>query len=249
MRVNAARLGSGDCPSRHSVLCGEGGYCRHHWRRPMRSGAARERRSRGAFTLLEVIVAVGVFAIGMVAVIALFAPVASSVKDSADIEAALALAAPLRAELKRRAIVDGGLDQIAGLLKKPAASGGHEIVEADANPNAASADPRTDVQLLFASRDGARIGGYRDPVWGNTDEEKFFEIAFIRNESLAATDLAAEPRVMLPYIARIRWPAFVPDPSPTNPRRALPAGFNPNSTVRFDHSVKRVLFLAGSVSR
>ena len=37
--------------------------------------------------------------------------------------------------------------------------------------------------------------------------------------------------------ARIRWPAFVPDATPTNPKRALPAGFNPSGRVVIDKDV------------
>ena len=51
------------------------------------------------------------------------------------------------------------------------------------------------------------------------------------------------------YTARIRWPAFVPDATPTNPKRALPAGFNPSGAVRYDNSQKQVFFFSGVVTR
>jgi prepilin-type N-terminal cleavage/methylation domain-containing protein len=59
-----------------------------------------------AFTLLEVVVAVGIFAIGMVAVIGLFTPVAKSVSDHADAEAATRVTDLLNAQLQAQEAVD-----------------------------------------------------------------------------------------------------------------------------------------------
>ena len=58
----------------------------------MRSVSDTQRARTTAFTLLEVVVAIGIFSIGMVAVIGLFSPVAKSVGDSADAEAATGVA-------------------------------------------------------------------------------------------------------------------------------------------------------------
>jgi hypothetical protein len=68
----------------------------------------------------------------------------------------------------------------------------------------------------------------------------------------AATEPPANPddtALFLAYTARIRWPAFVADATATNPKRALPAGFNPSGTVRFDNSLKQVLFFSGTITR
>ncbi|HVS51664.1 MAG TPA: prepilin-type N-terminal cleavage/methylation domain-containing protein [Opitutaceae bacterium] len=218
--------------------------------------AAWRLASRDAgFTLLEVVVALGIFAVGMIAVVALFAPVARSVSDSADAEAATNIAGVLGDYLQRQTLVAHNFTLVAPLLKVSTAKS-HQLIDADNNPNNTANDPRVDTQLLFASRDGTKIGGYTDQVWNDlvthqpSDAEKFFEIALIRNETLSPNDPAADQNaIVLAYTARIRWPAFVPDATPTNSRRALPAGFNPTGAVRFDHSQQQALFVAGSVRR
>ena len=215
------------------------------------------RRGRRAFSLLEVVVAVGIFAIGMVAVVGLFNPIAKSVGSLQDAEAATNVAALLSARLQGQSLTDVGK-----LLKVATGARTHQLTDADNNPNSSAADPRTDPQLIFASRDGSKLGFYGDSVWGTTDAEKFFEIALIRNETLSpaaststdaegnsVTQNADDTAIHLAYTARIRWPAFVPDATATNPRRALPAGFSPAGGVRFDNSQKQVLFFSGIITR
>jgi type II secretory pathway pseudopilin PulG len=216
----------------------------------MRTPAFIAPRAR-AFSLIEVVAAIGIFAVGMVAVIALFAPLARSVAGLSEAEAATNVAETLRDELARRAAAARSFAPITALLKNSTARS-HELTVADNAPNAAASDPRRDPQLLFVSRDGAKIGAYADTaVWGATDAEKFFEVALIRNETLSpvANDTATPPPVVLAYTARIRWPAFVPDATPTNPLRALPFGYNPTGAVQFDHGQQQVLHVAGSVTR
>lgn len=209
---------------------------------------------RRAFSLLEVVVAIAIFAIGMMAVVGLFTPVARSVGTSADLEAAARVADALRAKLQSMPAND-----VVALLKQSTGAG-HALTEADARPDY---NPTADAQILFASRDGSKIGGYNDTaLWGprtaalNPDREKYFEIALIRNEALtplpvpAAEGEATPPdpaatAYLIAYTARLRWPAFVRDGA-TN---AIQVGNNPAATVRFDHSMKQVMFVTGSVTR
>jgi hypothetical protein len=204
---------------------------------------------------LEVVVAIGIFAIGMVAVIGLFSPVAKSVGDSADAEAATRVADLLNVKLQTDEIAD----EIAGTPFKTIASrlkvkkgAAHELTTADATSNY---DVSKDTQLLFANRDGTKIGAYADAVWldpitrANSDREKYFEIALIRNETVSppATDLT--PDALLPvlaYTTRIRWPSFVALAGGTG---SVQIGANPTSTVPFDHSQKQVLFFSGAITR
>lgn len=218
----------------------------------------RPHSPRSAFSLLEVVIAIGIFAVGMVGVIGLFASTTKSVSNLTDAEAAANVADVLRDELTHRVRRDQSFTAVAALLKKKTASNSHELTDADRNPNAASSDPRRDPQLLFASRDGTKIGAYKDTAtWGVSDVDKFFEIALIRNETLSpAADATATPPTdpdatapMLAYTARIRWPAFVPDGTPTNPQRALPFGFNATGAIQFDHGQQQVMHIAGSVTR
>src|SRR5436305_965394 len=115
-------------------------------------GPPLSRRSR-AFTLLEVVIAVGIFAIGMVAVLGLFTPVAKSVTDSADAEAATRVADLLNVKLQAL-----GFTGVAPFLKVSTGKS-HQVTDADAKSNYNSA---ADPQILFASRDGTKIGIYTD---------------------------------------------------------------------------------------
>jgi prepilin-type N-terminal cleavage/methylation domain-containing protein len=213
------------------------------------------RPAHRAFSLIEVVVAIGIFAVGMVAVVALFAPVARSVAGSSDAQAAATVAERLRDELSRRATVAGSFAPVVALFKNSTANGGHEVTTAD-NASSAATDPRRDTRLLFASRDGSKIGGYIDSVWIDpvtgqiNDAEKYFEITLIRLDALSPNTVAADAAAStISYTARIRWPAFVLDNASANARRALPAGFNATAAVVFDRSQLQTFHVAGSITR
>lgn len=221
----------------------------------VRVGVTSVDRGR-AFTLLEVVVAIGIFAIGMMAIVGLFAPVARSVGGSAEAEVAARVADGLRAKLQAMPV-----SEVVALLKKSNGTR-HELTDADNRPDY---NPGNDVQVLFASRDGAKIGTYSDPMWGtrtptfNPDRDKFFEIALIRNEVLSplaapasdGTDPAApaanpdDTAFLIAYTARLRWPSFLPEGA----TGAIQVGSNPTAPVRFDHSMKQVMFFTGAVTR
>ncbi|MBL9201856.1 MAG: prepilin-type N-terminal cleavage/methylation domain-containing protein [Opitutaceae bacterium] len=227
---------------------------------PRNSCHAESRRSsagaKAGFSLLEVVVAVGIFALAMTGILGLFAPVARTVGDSADADRAARVADALR--LKLRAMP---FDDVKLLLKTGTASG-HPLTQADARSDYQLS---TDTQLLFASRDGTKLGPYNDPVWidpatrRNSDREKFFEIALVRNEVLSPPDstttdasgatVTVSPDATAPflaYTARFRWPAYVSDGTSTG---TVQFGANPAGTVRFDHGKKSVLFFPGTVAR
>ena len=218
-----------------------------------RSGQTEAGRAgRPGFSLLETVVAVGIFAIGMLAAVGLFAPVAKSVSVSADLENAARVTDALRTRLQTMPVGD-----VLALLKNATATG-HEIADADARPDY---NPAVDPQILFASRDGTIVAPYNDAAWGprtaqrNPDREKYFEIALIRNETLTPrTAPAGDPSApadpdatafLVAYTARLRWPAFVREGA----TGAIQFGANPTGTVRFDHSQKQVLFVSGAVTR
>ncbi|WP_414664385.1 type IV pilus modification PilV family protein [Horticoccus sp. 23ND18S-11] len=217
--------------------------------------SVRTASSSSGFSLIEVVVAVAIFAIGMVSVVGLFAPVARSVAASSDAEAAARVAEAVRTRLQSMPYAD-----VLALLKA-SNSRGHDITDLDARIDY---DLTRDPQLLFANRDGSKVGVYGDAIWlnpttrRNWDGEKFFEVALIRNEAISpksstttATDGTTATTVpdasapMIAYSARVRWPAFFADTATT----AVQVGSNPNATVRFDHSKKQVLFFAGSITR
>ena len=217
-------------------------------------GPARRGAPRAAFSLIEVVVAIGIFAIGMVAILGLFSPVARSVTSSSDSEIAARVADALRAKLQNTAF-----DTVAGLLKV-STSAGHELAIADARSDY---DLTRDAQLVFANRDGSKIGVYADPIWidpatrRNSDREKYFEIALIRNETIspkASTTTNADGTTttvtpdktadLLAYTARLRWPAFISDGGTGTVQFGANSG-----TIRFDHGKKQVLYFAGSILR
>ena len=211
-------------------------------------------RSAAAFTLLEVVVAVGIFAIGMVAVIGLFTPVAKSVSDLADAEAATRVTDLLSAQLQAQEAVDAQagtpFDTLTKRLKVGTAKS-HQLTDNDAKNNYNIA---TDTQLLFASRDGTKIGGYADAVWKdlttkvNSDRDKYFEIALIRNESISPNDAAIDATApLIAYTARVRWPSFVSVVG--NTTASIQVGANPTAVVPFDHSQKQMLFFSGVINR
>jgi type II secretory pathway pseudopilin PulG len=216
----------------------------------------RAHRSRpAAFSLIEVVAAVGVFAIGMVGVISLLAPVTQSIATVSDAEAAARVADAVRARVQALGFTKGStfIQDIATVRKNDA--------DPAYNPNAGAAHP----QVLFGKLSGevafydATAKTWRDydysagvsaasasgPVQRTlADVDKFFEIDLIRNETLSpkANDATAP---LIAYVIRVRWPAFVA----TSASTAVQSGQNAASQVSFDQSKKQVLFLAGTLQR
>jgi len=190
---------------------------------------------------------VAIFAIGMVGVLGMFAPVAKSVSTVADAEAAARVAEAVRARLQALPY-----DQALALIQEPA-----DVRRKDGdgayNPNDGTMHPA----VLFGRLSGD-VGIYnpaegRMAWYGSSvptpqrmpDTEKFFEIELIRNEALTpkADDATA---AMVAYTMRVRWPAFVM----TSPTTAVQFGQNPaGGAVPFDHGRKQVLFFTGSIMR
>ena len=211
------------------------------------SGEFRSRRRRG-FSLIEVVAAVVIFAIGMVAVLGLFAPVTKSVSTVSDAEAAARAADAVRARL------DGlPFDRALALIQEVA-----DVRKKDGdgayNPNDGTKYPA----VLFGKLSGD-VGLY-DPATGRrawydstvpnpvvvADADKYFEIDLIRNDTLTpkAADATA---AMVAFTIRIRWPAFIRASS------GLPVqvGANPagGGQVPYDHSRKQVLCFTGAIRR
>lgn len=203
--------------------------------------------ARRGFSLLEVVVAVAIFALGMVAVLGLFAPVAKSVATVSDSEAAARVADAVRARLQALPF-----DQAVTLVQEVA-----DVRRKDGdgayNPNDGTRYPA----VMFGKSSGD-VGIY-DPADGKKawydssvptpqrvlDTEKLFEIDLIRNDTLTPKSGDATA-ALVAYTIRVRWPAFVMTSSTT----AVQFGQNPaGGPVPFDHGRKQVLFFTGSLLR
>lgn len=206
--------------------------------------ASPHSRSHAAFSLLEVVAAVAIFAIGMIGALALFAPVTKSIATTSEAEVAARVADAVRARLQAIPF-----KRVASLIEDPVT-----VRKNDADPGYNPNDGAKHPSVLFGKRNG-EIGIYDDAAgrkdWRDStdatvlDADKFFEIDLIRNEPLspAASD---DNAALLAYTLRVRWPAFVPVSSVAGVQSAqAPAG----SAVIFDHSRKQVLFFTGFVTR
>ncbi len=195
-----------------------------------------------AFSLLEVVAAVAIFAIGMVGVLGLFAPVTKSVAAVSDAEAAARVADAVIARLQSVPFATA-----LALVQDPAAIQTNNA-DGSYNPNDGTKHPA----VLFGQLNGEM--GIYDPAKKNwrdsrdrviADSEKFFEIDLIRNKDIspAANDAAA---TMIAFNIRLRWPAFVLTSSST----AVQNGQNlAGGAVPFDQSKKQVMFFTGFITR
>jgi prepilin-type N-terminal cleavage/methylation domain-containing protein len=203
---------------------------------------------RPAFSLLEVVAAMAIFALGMVAVIGLFAPVSKSVASVGEAEAAARVADAIRARLQAMPF-----DQALQLVQEPA-----DVRRKDAdgayNPNDGNRYPA----VIFGKLSGD-IGiydsGENRKRWYDSsvptpqpvpDADKYFEIDLIRNETLSPASADATA-AFVAYTMRVRWPAFLRASSGA----PVQVGFNPagGGAVPYDHSRKQVLFFTGAIQR
>jgi hypothetical protein len=194
-------------------------------------------------------VAVGLFAVGLVALLGLFAPVTKSVANVADTEAAAFVADAVRARVQAIAARDFAaaeqLIQDAAAVQQNDASGTY-------NPNDGVRHPA----VIFAKLggeigiyDGRRtVRGWYDaanPPAVVADADKFFEVELIRNDTLSPK-AADETAVLVVYTLRVRWPSFTPAAGGA----AVQVGANPGGgAVTFDHSAKQTLFFTGAITR
>ena len=200
------------------------------------------------FSLIEVIAAVVIFSIGMIAVLGLYAPVTKSVSTVGEAEAAARVADAVRARLQALPF-----DQALALIQSTA-----EVRKKDGdgtyNPNDGTKYPA----VIFGKLSGD-IGIYdagegRKSWYDSTvptsrvvaNADKFFEIDLIRNDRLSPQTSDATT-AMVAYTMRVRWPAFMAASSGA----AVQVGANPagGGAVPFDHSKKQVLFFTGAIRR
>lgn len=199
---------------------------------------ARCARGKGGFSLVEIVVAVGILALGLAAVLALFAPVSNAVRANQDSEVAARAAEAVVTYLK-------GLqwNQARTFIKTDA-----QFNTQLTNEGRGTYDPSRDSQALFVNRAGTVIGTYNETIWRGEHGEQYFEVAVVRNERIspASQDGSAST---IAFMVRVRWPCFNPVSGGTG---FTQFGKNQNpgrGQLAFDHSQKDVIFVNGSLTR
>ncbi len=145
-----------------------------------------------AFSLIEVVLAVGIFAVAITTMLALLPALTRQAAGSADSLTALRLPDAIRTELDRLA-ASGGLDALAAETK-------------------AMTSPFPATLTLVAARDAARIHSldYQPPaaVDAIAPGDRFFQI---ETWSFNSAPLAFEPgSAVLALHVRVSWPYHVP---------------------------------------
>jgi hypothetical protein len=156
-------------------------------------------RKVGGFSLVEVVLAVGIFAVAVTAMLALLPALARQAARSADTLSAVRLPDAVRIELQRVAIV-----------------GGFDAVAAETKPMSA---PLPVTLTLAASRDAARVQAlnYQPPPGADQIEEsqQYFLIeAWSFNAAPLAFDASGG---MLALHVRVSWPYRVPGSATATP--------------------------------
>ncbi len=159
-------------------------------------------RRRRAFSLIEVIIAVGVFALSVVVILALLPPLSRQAADSADALVAQSLPDSVRIELTRLAI-SGGFDTLANRLPVMAA-------------------PLVDGLTLVAAHDAQRLYSpdYLPPQSSGQlpQAEQYFLIEVWRfNQPPLRYDPAT---ALLAVYVRVSWPYWNPGASSATPLSA-----------------------------
>jgi len=215
-------------------------------------------RRLSAFSLVEVVVAVGIFAISIVGVIGLLGPTNKSVSDVRDTDDATRVVTAIQAQLQTMAMTgyfttvgankgvgssaSGSTDGFmqASAPADPVDGNGFATTTTPTTPST-TINPTYGPYTIYASKDGAKIGAYGSTVWGSSpttaasNASKFFEIVLIRNTALSANtnvSTADTTAGFLAYTIRLRWPAF-----------------NGNGVEFTAHTQKNVILFPGAVHR
>lgn len=155
-------------------------------------------RVRRAFSLVEVVVAVGIFAIAIAATIGLVATVTQSVTEVSEADDASRVATRLQT----------GLQEELARWQRSVANGGENLSsQAAFNRLGTYLDGGSGPQgALYASRDGSKIAPANAPIW-TSDSEKFFAISLSRLNDITPNNLGA----VLAFTINLSWPAYLPD--------------------------------------
>jgi prepilin-type N-terminal cleavage/methylation domain-containing protein len=192
--------------------------------------------NKRGFSLVEVVVAVGIFAIAIVGVIGLLSPTNKAIADVADNDSATKVVSAIQQNLQQRALT--GLFVTSGTsagVGSSALATENGLLHASAPVDPADGSPSVNTKIIYANRDGSKVGLGTDVVWAGSNTEKYFEAVLLRNSLLSPNSTAANADAVSGYLAytiRIRWPAFTPDGNEFTA-----------------HSQKSVLIVPGAITR
>jgi len=156
---------------------------------------------RSGFSLIEVVVAVGIFAVAISIVIGLLVPTINSVNDTIDTNTANRVSSAINAKVQAL-----GYANVQALL-----------YDSTKNPN--TDITTTDPNLLFASKTGEQVGTATDPVWGGTNNNanRFYEVMLLHTPNAVLSPKDTNPGSstfsFVMFTVRVTWPAYVPDGS------------------------------------
>ena len=153
-------------------------------------------KSKSGFSLVEVVVSVGIFAVAIVGIIGLFAPTTKNVAAVADSDASTRAVAAIQSYFKDQASTSAGL---ADLQLK---------LGADTNTTGTGF-------VYYSTKGGDNVGVAEDAATVSSSgklimSDRFFEFSLIRNASLspvADKDTAG----FLAFTINLRWPAYLPN--------------------------------------
>lgn len=156
-----------------------------------------------AFNLVEVVVALGIFAVAILAVVGLMAPVSKMMSETLDNNTASRLTSAI--DLKLASLgYEGLVNGTPSTYSKPLLT---------IPPVNFASDTLT---VLYANKAGDKIALGTDPVWNNSNSEKYYEILVILNttittniQQLKTFDSGMVGAVVC--IVRVTWPAYLPD--------------------------------------
>ena len=148
------------------------------------------------FSLVEVVVSVGIFAVAIVGIIGLFAPTTKNVAAVADSDGSTRAVLAIQSYFKEQASTSAGFAALQTALG------------ADSNTTGTG-------YVYYSSKGGDNVGVADDSASASTPgklikADRFFEFTIVRNATLspvADKDTAG----FLAFTISLRWPAYLPN--------------------------------------
>ena len=168
------------------------------------------RRPARGFSLIEVVVALGVFSVAIVVVVGLLKPTVASVQNVVDSQAADRLADSVLAKVRAYGFT-------ALTLGDESTNNQPLLITSAANLDTSISV--TDPRLIFADRTGDVVGLATGPdsgLWQNLsttapNDSMYFEIMLVRNSTFSPPGASLDALAGgVAFTVHISWPAYLP---------------------------------------